>query len=263
MRAFEAIATRQALIPIGLHLHIGTGLKSVSMYEQAIRESIEFAREVNQRFGINLTLFDLGGGFGVPTVRSRDPWDERMLSLGYPSREALLEDCPTPHEYASHIAELFSNPMAQTEHEIILEAGRAVTSSAQTLVLSVIAVKETAGRRRLILDGGKNITLPLGWETHKIFPVCGLNDTFNVRTDLYGPLCHPGDIVAEHLNLPRLETGDAVCIMDAGAYFVPNQMNFSNPRPPIVTVEAGSVNLVRQRESFDDIVRLDDLGTSA
>jgi diaminopimelate decarboxylase len=153
--------------------------------------------------------------------------------------------------------------MAQTEHEIILEAGRAVTSSAQTLVLSVIAVKETAGRRRLILDGGKNITLPLGWETHKIFPVCGLNDTFNVRTDLYGPLCHPGDIVAEHLNLPRLETGDAVCIMDAGAYFVPNQMNFSNPRPPIVTVEAGSVNLVRQRESFDDIVRLDDLGTSA
>jgi diaminopimelate decarboxylase len=45
--------------------------------------------------------------------------------------------------------------------------------------------------------------------------------------------------------------------MDAGAYFIPNQMNFSNPRPAVVSVENGEAQLVRQRESFEDVVRLD------
>lgn len=260
MQAFERIVANPSLEPVGLHLHIGTGLKSVSMYLQAIREVLDFARAVSARFNIELRLFDLGGGYGVPTVRGRDPWDERMVSLGYPSREALPDACPAPEEYGERIAQLFAeHAPCRTPPEIVLEAGRAITSSAQTLFLSVIGVKETGGHYRLILDGGKNITLPLGWETHKIFPATRLRELFEVRSDLYGPLCHPGDVVAQHLALPRLKTGDAVCVMDAGAYFIPNQMNFSNPRPPIVTVEAGIARLERRRETFDDIVRLDEL----
>jgi diaminopimelate decarboxylase len=48
--------------------------------------------------------------------------------------------------------------------------------------------------------------------------------------------------------------------MDAGAYFIPNQMNFSNPRPSVVMVRNGQTSLLRQRESFQDIVRLDERG---
>ena len=46
--------------------------------------------------------------------------------------------------------------------------------------------------------------------------------------------------------------------MDAGAYFIPNQMNFSNPRPAAVMVKPDGWDVVRARESFDDIVRLDE-----
>ena len=45
--------------------------------------------------------------------------------------------------------------------------------------------------------------------------------------------------------------------MDAGAYFIPNQMNFSNPRPPAVMLNRGEASLIRSRESFEDVVRLD------
>ena len=54
-----------------------------------------------------------------------------------------------------------------------------------------------------------------------------------------------------------MSPGDLVAIMDAGAYFVPNQMNFSNPRPAAVMIKDGFVRQVRDRESFSDIVRLD------
>jgi len=47
--------------------------------------------------------------------------------------------------------------------------------------------------------------------------------------------------------------------MDAGAYFVPNQMNFSHGRPAVVMTRGGRPELLRDRESFDDIVRLDRL----
>jgi diaminopimelate decarboxylase len=260
LAAFERILQRRSLIPVGLHLHIGTGLKSVALYLQAIREVLLFARTLRERCGIEVSIYDLGGGYGVPTVRGTDEWDDRMVALGYPAREAIPSDCPSPEEYASRIAALFSELLAQPAHaEIVLEPGRAITSGAQTLLLTVIAVKESGGVRKLMLDGGKNITLPLGWETHKILPTANLNRPFDAQCDLYGPLCHPGDIVARHLKLPKLEVGDSVAVMDAGAYFVPNQMNFSNPRPAIIAIAAGRARLVRRRESFDDIVRLDDL----
>jgi diaminopimelate decarboxylase len=260
LAAFEKIRSTPMLEPKGLHLHIGTGLKSIPSYLQAIRETLEFARLLHSRLGIQISTLDLGGGYGVPTVRSVDEWDDRMVALGYPNREAVPADCPTPEQYAARIAEVFAElPLAgNARPAIFLEPGRAITSSAQALLLRVIAVKESKSARTLILDGGKNITLPLGWETHKVFPTTKLRQPFDVVCDLYGPLCHPGDVVARHQRLPKLEVGDGLAIMDAGAYFVPNQMNFSNPRPPIVAIEAGGARLVRKAESFEDIVRLDD-----
>src|SRR5688572_12982734 len=258
LAAFERIKQHAQLAPIGVHLHIGTGLKSVGLYLQAIREVLTFARVLRERHGIELSLYDFGGGYGVATVRGTDLWDDRMVGLGYPAREALPEDCPRPADYGARVAGLLSELLPKPVGvEMVLEPGRAITSGAQTLLLSVIAVKEGGGVRKLILDGGKNITLPLGWETHKMFPANRLRQPFDTRTDLYGPLCHPGDIVARHLQLPALAVGDVLAIMDAGAYFIPNQMNFSNPRPAVVSVESGEAQLVRQRESFEDVVRLD------
>ena len=256
--AFERIKRTPGLEAMGVHLHLGTGLKSVDLYLRAITEVLEFGALLRERLGIELRCYDLGGGYGVPTVRGKDVWDDRMLSLGYPAREPLPAACPSPADYAARIAALFKERTPPDRRpQIVLEPGRAITSSAQTLLLSVIATKDTYGVRRLILDGGKNITLPLGWETHKIFPVQRLNDPAVRSTCLYGPLCHPGDVVASHLPLPEMGVGDAIAIMDAGAYFVPNQMNFSNPRPAIVMVEGGKIRVVRQRESFEDVVRLD------
>jgi diaminopimelate decarboxylase len=258
--AFERISRWGSLAAQAVHLHIGTGLKNVATYTQAIEEVLEFAGVLRKRLGIELTLYDLGGGFGVPTVRSLDNWDDALVEFGYPVREAFPEDCPKPGEYAREIARLFSS-YGQGAHasEIVLEPGRAITSSAQTLLLSVIAVKNTGESRKLILNGGKNVTLPLSWEVHKILPVTGFRRSFDAKTDLYGPLCHPGDIVSRHLMLPELQAGEVIAIMDAGAYFIPNQMNFSNPRPGVITVDRGKAHLVRRPESFEDIVRLDEI----
>jgi diaminopimelate decarboxylase len=47
--------------------------------------------------------------------------------------------------------------------------------------------------------------------------------------------------------------------MDAGAYFIPNQMNFSFPRPSAIMLDGATIREVRSRESYADIIRLDAL----
>src|SRR5262249_4286383 len=158
-----------------------------------------------------------------------------------------------PGEYAAMlrpIVERYRVPGEQPP-ELIFEPGRAVTSSAQILLLGVLSTKPApAGRTAVILDGGKNLTLPLEWETHQLFPAGKIDNRFAESCALSGPLCHPGDVVAQRKTFPRLVAGDVVAVMDAGAYFIPNQLNFSQPRPAVVMIEDGHVRQVRAREGF-------------
>ena len=122
----------------------------------------------------------------------------------------------------------------------------------------MLAVKDDqSGVRNVILDGGKNIAMPLGYEVHELLAVNGAADTRVSTYNFYGPLCHPGDLHFRSKTFRTLKAGDLVAIMDAGAYFIPNQMNFSHPRPAAVMVNASRSSLLRQRESFEDVVRLD------
>ena len=262
MDTFRELIRYPQLKPRALHLHLGTGIKEVSSYIEAIREVLLFSESLKKELGVKIDIYDFGGGFGVPTVGTPDAWDLRMPDLGFTPRMPFPADCPAAEDYAIGILRIMKRIRRGSEEKsplIILEPGRAITSSAQILLLSVVTVKKSQGLPdRLILDGGKNITVPLAYETHQIFPAGKMLEMEKGQFDLYGPLCHPGDVVARLKKMPDMHAGDLVAIMDAGAYFVPNQMNFSQPRPSVVMIDGQEVYEIRARESFLDIVRLDD-----
>jgi diaminopimelate decarboxylase len=185
----------------------------------------------------------------------------RFLDEGMPVRPPRPESVPQVEDYAAGIIDIVNDYLAAGEvapPEIILEPGRALTSSAQCLLLGVLSVKTTAnGTRFVIADGGRNLTTPLAYEYHQLFAATGVNRTPLVRQTICGPLCHPSDIVAAQRDLPLIEPGDVVAVMDAGAYFIPNQTNFSNPRPAAAMIVGGAARLIRQRESFHDLLRFD------
>lgn len=257
--AFERIRRIESLQPIGLHVHLGTGIKDVKTYLRAIREMLEFARQLQREAEIRLQYFDFGGGFGVPSVQPYSVWDSRLMNNNLPAGPVDPRDTPRPRDYAVHIGAMMREFYpADALPTLAFEPGRAITSSAQSLLLQVLAVKrDSAGTVRAILDGGKNIALPTGYEYHEFLPASKMTAPLAGPINFYGPLCHPGDVLAVQKTFPETVMGDLVAIMDAGAYFIPNQMNFSNPRPAAVMVADGQATLLRARETFDDIVRLD------
>jgi diaminopimelate decarboxylase len=231
------------------------------VYFEAGREVFAFAEQLAATLGVEIRHFDLGGGFGVPTVRPLSSMELRYLDQGLPVRPPRLADVPSMNDYAAGIVPIVEQYVQRRRiepPELIFEPGRALTSSAQCLLLGVLSTKPAAdGSRFAIADGGRNLTVPLGYEYHQLLVVNRSGHEPRTRHTVCGPLCHTSDIVAAQRELPQLRAGDVLAVMDAGAYFVPNQTTFSNPRPAAVMVEAGSARLIRRREDFADLLRLD------
>jgi diaminopimelate decarboxylase len=261
MRGFAAAASSGHLDPVGIHLHLGTGISTTRTYVQGVSECLALGREVKRALGVSLSKMDFGGGFGVSTTLPRGRWARILEEMGSPVEVPLPGSKPAPSDYARELVPMINAyfaDVAAPDPEVVFEPGRAITASAQTLLLTVLRVKRQDRRTPdVILDGGRNLTMPLAWEFHEVHPANRMLEDALTSQNLYGPLCHPHDVIALNKSLPRLERGDVVAVMDAGAYFIPNQTNFSNPRPGIVAVENGSARLVRTPESFADIVRLD------
>jgi len=267
MRAFRRLKESRYLVPCGVHVHLGNGLRDTRIYASAARDAIAFLQAVRAELGIEIEHLDLGGGFGVPTVRPFSAFDARYAANGFSLRPPQRGEAPTIDDYACAITDLLKEAFADRPEslpELILEPGRALTSSAQLLLLKVLAIKHgDAGDPKVILDGGKNVAMPPGWEYHEAFLAEDGRDRPPGRYSVYGPLCHTGDIMFVAREFPALRVGDVIAVMDSGAYFIPNQMNFSNPRTPVVMLDGNHASLIRTRESFSDLIRLDNIEEEA
>jgi len=264
LAAFRRLRDCPHLDPCALHLHLGTDLHDAGLYFAAAREVFAFARQLRTELGVQIRHVDLGGGFGVPTVRPLSALELRYLDQGLPVRPPQPAALPRIEDYAAGIVKIAEEHVAQVggePPELILEPGRALTSSAQCLLLRVLSSKPASGGAHYaIANGGRNLCMPLAYEYHELFAANRMLDPADTRHIVCGPLCHPSDVVAAQRQLPQLVAGDLLAVMDTGAYFIPNQMNFSNPRPAVVMLVNGAPRLIRQRESFQDLVRLDATG---
>jgi diaminopimelate decarboxylase len=74
-------------------------------------------------------------------------------------------------------------------------------------------------------------------------------------TEIVGPICESTDVLAAAADLPDLEPGDLVAILDAGAYGMTMASNYNTqPRPPEIVVSDGAAAVSRRRETWDDLL---------
>jgi diaminopimelate decarboxylase len=127
----------------------------------------------------------------------------------------------------------------------------------------VIYVKRGELRKFLIIDAGMNdLIRPALYDAHhEILPVRMPGTGEPPETyDIVGPVCETADLFARERAMPRLESGDLVAIMTAGAYGAVMASAY-NARPPApeVLVRGGEWSVVRPRMSYDELAGLDRL----
>jgi len=239
----------------GLHMHIGSPVYDPTPYEQAIRKALALMDTLRDD-GIVLDTLDLGGGFGADYITGQSPAADAYAQVIVP----LLED------------------RVRDGLRVILEPGRSIVANAGVLLLSVVYTKQSGDRTFAICDAGMNALLRPShydafhfiWPTRPAAGVIPAARTMEpelpglVVHDIVGPLCETGDFLALGRSIPVVARGDRLAVFTAGAYgmSMANRYN-SSPLPAEVLVDGDSFEIVRARETYDDMVSHERVGELA
>ena len=145
----------------------------------------------------------------------------------------------------------------------MFEPGRLIVGNAGILVTEVIYVKEGDARNFLIVDAAMNdLVRPTLYDAfHEIAPVVRQPlDAPRLRVDVVGPVCETGDFLGLDRDLPRLKSGDLICVGTAGAYGAVQSGTYnSRLLVPEVLVDGDRFHVVRPRGSFEELLALDSM----
>jgi diaminopimelate decarboxylase len=216
---------------VGLSTHIGSQITDTSPFTEAANKVATIVKALRES-GVALRYLDLGGGLGIP----------------------YQEEPPPPSEYAAALL----GPLRGLELKLIIEPGRVLVGNAGALVTRVLYLKETDVKRFIVVDGAMNdLIRPVLYEAyHQILPVQRRAGGPVVTADVVGPVCESGDFFAREREMPEPRDGDLLAVMSAGAYGFVMASNYnSRPRAPEIMVDGAEAHVVRERESFEDLVR--------
>ena len=250
-----------------LHVHRGNTIRTADDMSAYVGQILEFLVALHGRTGWHPRMVDVGGSLACPTVAGFPTKEFRLNRL---LGSDLLPPDPTDaisiadaSRLATRLVEEHADQLGVERPEVILEPGRALTANSQFLLTSVHDVKCDVELPHAILDAGINIADPAAHEYHQLFSASAPGAAHDTPYRLAGPICTPADVLYNNWRLPSLEPGHVLAIMDAGAYFVPFSTSFSFPRPAIVAIDGASVEVIRSRERFEDITRLDQWNIAA
>jgi len=236
----EALYARAAasphLEPVGLAVHIGSQITDLGPAEAAFR-LLRGAAERLRGQGFPVTRLDLGGGLGVPYEEGRDP--------------------PGPMDYAAMVERVFQG----FDVSLAFEPGRLIAGNAGALVTRVIREQPRADRRILVVDAAMNdLMRPALYDArHEVRVERAPPEAAATETvDLVGPVCESADTFARGITLPRLEAGDLLALMTAGAYSASMSSTY-NARAlvPEVLVDGEKWSVVRRRAPVREQIRLE------
>ncbi len=211
----------------GLHVHIGSQLARPDETVAAVRCAQALAAPHP-----GVRTLNLGGGFPVAYTGEE----------GYPSLEA----------FAAALAPLLDG------WRVLIEPGRAVVADAGLLLVSVLDVKVQGGGRFVLVDGSMAELLrpALYGAVHPIVPL--REAAGGAPAVVAGPVCESTDVLHRAASLPDVEPGDRLAVLVAGAYGMVMASNYNmRLRPPEVLVEGERWQVIRRRETWNDLLALE------
>ncbi|MCA1832031.1 MAG: diaminopimelate decarboxylase [Actinomycetota bacterium] len=249
--AIEA-AKRAADLPgvdlVGIHAHIGSQIFGPEAFMKLVEVMFEFLDAVRSATGVALPELNLGGGLGIAYTKEESPADIELharLITEAVEREASKWGIPTPR--------------------LCVEPGRSLIANAMLTLYRVGVVKEIPGIRTYVsVDGGMsdNIRPMLYGARYSALVANKCDEHPTLVVTIAGSHCESGDILVKDVAVPEsIRRGDVLALLATGAYGYTMASNYNKMRrPAIVAVRDGKSRVIVRRETFEDLVRLDEPG---
>ncbi|UOE92443.1 diaminopimelate decarboxylase [Alkalihalobacillus sp. LMS39] len=229
---------------LGLHCHIGSQIFETTGFTLAVEKIFHYLQKWKQDLEYTPKVLNLGGGFGIRYVEGDTP---------LPPAEYIEATVKAVKEQAA----LLNIEIP----EIWIEPGRSIVGDAGTTLYTLGSQKQIPNvRHYLSVDGGMtdNLRPALYQAEYEAIIANKANEERTEVVSIAGKCCESGDMLIWDLPLAKAEPQDILAVFCTGAYGYSMANNYNRiPRPAVVFVENGEDTLVVQRESYDDLLRLD------
>jgi diaminopimelate decarboxylase len=220
----------------GLHVHIGSQLTRSAESLLAVERLVDVAVHCRAELAWLPRVFDLGGGLAV--------------------RHSLAETVPESEEFARDLL------LRLREHwpepaRVIFEPGRSLVGTAGCTLYRVGVVKRTTGVAYAAVDGGMsdNPRPQLYGSRYEALVANRADEAVTGTYRIAGKHCESGDVLIDGVELPTPHRDDLLAVPATGAYTLAMASNYNGvPRPAAVLVGNGHAELIRRRESLDDLL---------
>jgi diaminopimelate decarboxylase len=248
LEAARRVAASPHLDLVGLHCHIGSQIHVLQSYAAAAGIVVGLAAAVEAAAGPGVVKeLNLGGGLGIAYHDGDDP--------------------PSVADYAAVLRRSLDDAVADAglSHRpaLLVEPGRSIAAAAGVTLYRVGTIKEIAGIRTYVaVDGGMsdNARPATYGARYEAFLPERVAAARPLVVTVAGKHCEQGDLLVRNATLPEdLAVGDLLCTPATGAYGYSMASNYNKvPRPAVVFVADGDARLVVRRETFDDLLRLEE-----
>ncbi|MBU2510624.1 diaminopimelate decarboxylase [bacterium] len=228
----KEIENSSGLNLVGLHCHLGSTIKKVRVFQDAMKIMIHFFKEIREK-GFNLKYLNLGGGLGIDYEKN--------------------QPIPTPSELIDSIRDYLIPDLT-----LIVEPGRSMIGDASILITRVTGVKTNGSKNFIVIDGSMaELIRPCLYDAYHhigfIEPVTGEKKVF----DIVGPICESADFLGKDRELPTPHETAGLVVYDVGAYCYIMSSNYNlKMRPAEYLVNGNQLIRIRRAETMDDYMRL-------
>ena len=256
----------------GIHIHVGSQTPDVEPFAEAFKAMWEHLVTIHRETGHTLEHINIGGGIPVNYLRDRSQADQ----LPEHERDMLGAELE-PSDVLAAVLRVARESAREAKAEqlldritIFLEPGRSIIADAGLVLTTVRNIKRRpeTGDVWLLTDAGFNLLLSMNtykWYYHLISATradAPAEATYKVA----GPLCDSGDVyfdierggrLPDYRQLPEnIEPGEVLALLNSGAYSLAQMFPYNGrPLPAAVMVrEGGSVDLIRRRDTYDDLL---------
>jgi diaminopimelate decarboxylase len=234
--AYRRAASMPGLEVAGIDCHIGSQITSIPPYLDALDRLLDLVEAVEAQ-GIAVPHLDLGGGLGIRYAQDDAP----------PGAEELLGAMLQRLDARGH-----------GRRRLLVEPGRSLVGNAGLLATAVLYLKTGEARHFCVVDAGMNdLVRPAMYDAWMAIVPCRARSDAATTYDVVGPVCESADWLGRDRSL-AVRPGDVVAVLSAGAYAMSMASNYnSRPRAAEVLVDGDQAVLVRERETFDDLMRVE------
>jgi diaminopimelate decarboxylase len=229
---------------LGLHSHIGSQIFETLPHRDSVKLMVGLYKQIKDKFSLEFTDLNVGGGLGLKYQESDDPpeikdWIEVISS-------AVKEAC---------LSQKIKEP------RVLVEPGRSIVGSAGATLYTVGNIKNIEGIRKYVaVDGGMADNVrPIMYGAKYLAELNGKVRTRPLETvTIAGKYCESGDILIKDIELAQARSGDILVVYATGAYNYSMASNYNRAaKPAMILVKNGKSQIIIERESLEDLLRLD------